>query len=212
MEERKEYSCVKRTKKTFQDTLAKLAREKPLNKITVKALCEAAGLSRNAFYFHYADIDALIEEIEDDFYNTVVDHLEMFEKIGYPGNVQETVKLLTNKFLANRDIGLMLLDGQRAVSFVPRLNQMFADFNAQYFHNFHPNSSRAAYDYFFTFIGEGYYAMVRRFLVMDDSFPEEKLVDLCLTLMNRLLQNGKPSLHFLERPMASAADTSEKLL
>ena len=52
----KEYSCVKKTKKTIEKSLVELSKEYPLNKITVKMLCEKAELSRNAFYFHYEDI------------------------------------------------------------------------------------------------------------------------------------------------------------
>ena len=49
----KEYACVKKTKKAFENSLASLAGEYQLNKITVKMVCEEAQLSRNAFYFHY---------------------------------------------------------------------------------------------------------------------------------------------------------------
>ena len=56
----KEYSCVKRTKKAFEMSLVELSKELPINKVTVKLLCEKAQLSRNAFYFHYRDINDLI--------------------------------------------------------------------------------------------------------------------------------------------------------
>ena len=58
----KEYSCVKKTKKAFENALTELSKEYPFNKITVKLLCEKAELSRNAFYFHYKDINDLIED------------------------------------------------------------------------------------------------------------------------------------------------------
>ena len=43
MSEQKRYSCVKKTKKTFENSLTELSKEYPLNKITVKALCEKAA-------------------------------------------------------------------------------------------------------------------------------------------------------------------------
>ena len=61
----KQYSCVKRTKKAFETSLVQLSQELPLNKITVKLLCEKAQLSRNAFYFHYSDLNDLIADIEN---------------------------------------------------------------------------------------------------------------------------------------------------
>ena len=203
MEARKEYSCVKRTRQTFQSALARLAKDKPLNKITVKALCEEAQLSRNAFYFHYADIDALITEIEEDFFTAIDALLVDLERIGYPDNVLAILQRVAALLFANRDIALMLLDGQRAAVFVPRLNQVFCDFSYRYFHGFHPNSSRIAYDYFFTFLGEGFYAMLRRYLLSNDPFPYERVVDLSFTLITRLFQLERPSLDYLERPMDS---------
>lgn len=201
MEERKEYSCVRRTKRTFQTALARLAKDRPLNKITVKALCEEAQLSRNAFYFHYADIDALITEIEEDFFSAIDAKLAELERIGFPDNVLAILQQVAALLFADRDIALMLLDGQRAAVFVPRLNQVFCDFSYQYFHGFHPNSSRVAYDYFFTFLGEGFYAMLRRYLLSGDPFPYERVVDLSFTLIKRLMPLEKPSLGYLERPL-----------
>ena len=92
MSEQKRYSCVKKTKKTFEESLASLAREYPLNKITVKALCEKAQLSRNAFYFHYEDIYDLVDEIENDFINEVCGYLDDFREMGFPKNVLATIK------------------------------------------------------------------------------------------------------------------------
>ena len=68
----KEYSCVKKTKKAFADSFVALSKDKQLNKITVKEVCEKAELSRNAFYFHYKDINDLVDDIE----NSVIAELE----------------------------------------------------------------------------------------------------------------------------------------
>ena len=201
MEAHKEYRCVKRTKRAFQTALARLAKDRPLNKITVKALCEAAGLSRNAFYFHYADVDALITEIEEDFFSVIDQKLVDLDRIGYPDNVLEILKQVSELLFSQRDIAHLLLVGERAATFVPRLNQVFCDFSYQYFHGFHPNSSRVAYDYFFSFLGEGFYAILRRYLLQNDPFPLERVVDLSFTLIKRLMPLEKPSLGYLERPI-----------
>ena len=83
----KQYSCVKRTKKAFEVSLAHLAKEYPLNKVTVIMLCERAELSRNAFYFHYKDINNLIEEIENNLIDEATALTKEFEALGFPENV-----------------------------------------------------------------------------------------------------------------------------
>ena len=47
-------------RKAFTDQL----RQKPIQSITVKALCDAAGINRGTFYAHYNDIYDLLEQVE----------------------------------------------------------------------------------------------------------------------------------------------------
>ena len=51
------------TKKAIKDTFIAMLEERPLGEITVKDLVETCGINRNSFYYHYADIPSLIEEI-----------------------------------------------------------------------------------------------------------------------------------------------------
>lgn len=51
------------TKKEIKNIFIKLLNQKPLNKISVKALVDGCGVSRNTFYYYYEDITALLEDI-----------------------------------------------------------------------------------------------------------------------------------------------------
>lgn len=51
------------TKIAIKQTFIKLLDEKPLSQITVKNIVETCGINRNSFYYHFADIPSLIEEI-----------------------------------------------------------------------------------------------------------------------------------------------------
>jgi len=50
-----------RTEKAIRKAFMELLSEKPLNSVTVSALCRRAGISRNAFYLHHSGIAALYE-------------------------------------------------------------------------------------------------------------------------------------------------------
>ena len=52
-----------RTRQWIMDNFMTLAREKPLNKITVAQIVERCGLNRNTFYYYFEDIPSLIEAI-----------------------------------------------------------------------------------------------------------------------------------------------------
>lgn len=190
----KEYSCVKKTKRTFEDSLAELAKKYPINKITVKMLCEKSEMSRNAFYFHYADIYDLISKIEDNLIHEVEDLITDFRKVGFPDNVLETLKRLPELLLERRDITLMLLDSNFSNSFTERLNKLFSDLNYEYFNLYHKNASRDTFDYFYNFISDGYYGMFRRMLKNPESISVEKFISLSYTLVKRLIVLDDPDI------------------
>lgn len=51
------------TERAIKESFLKLLNEKPLSQITVKDIVEDCGINRNSFYYHFADIPTLIEEI-----------------------------------------------------------------------------------------------------------------------------------------------------
>ncbi len=58
---------VRYTKQVLKDALLALLEKKPINKITVKEVCDKAELNRATFYSHYADCFDLLEQIENEF-------------------------------------------------------------------------------------------------------------------------------------------------
>lgn len=51
------------TKQAIKTSFIKLLGEMPLSKISVRSIVEDCGINRNSFYYHFADIPSLIEEI-----------------------------------------------------------------------------------------------------------------------------------------------------
>lgn len=63
------------TQNAIKDSFIKLLNEKPLSQITVKDIVEDCGINRNSFYYHFADIPTLIEEIvKGDFDKVLEEH------------------------------------------------------------------------------------------------------------------------------------------
>ena len=50
------------TRMALRKTLLQLLETHPLDKITVKMIVDACGVSRNTFYYHYEDIPALLRD------------------------------------------------------------------------------------------------------------------------------------------------------
>lgn len=56
---------IARTRASLQDALMELAREQPLDEITVADIADRAGVNRSSFYQHYADKDVLLADALD---------------------------------------------------------------------------------------------------------------------------------------------------
>lgn len=63
---RKSDARVRYTQRVIRESFLSLLRKKPINKITVKEVCELAELNRATFYTHYSDCFALLESIEQE--------------------------------------------------------------------------------------------------------------------------------------------------
>ncbi|MFR9208180.1 MAG: TetR/AcrR family transcriptional regulator [Lachnospiraceae bacterium] len=54
------------TKMLIRKAFTDLLKQKPIQSISIKELCESAGINRGTFYSHYSDIYDLLKQIEDD--------------------------------------------------------------------------------------------------------------------------------------------------
>lgn len=62
--------CVK-TRKAIKQVFIRLMTEKDISKITIKEIADEADINRKTFYSHYADVNGVLDDIEND----VLQHL-----------------------------------------------------------------------------------------------------------------------------------------
>lgn len=200
--EKREYSCVKKTKKAFERSLAELSKDYQANKISVTMVCKKAQLSRNAFYFHYKDINALIEDIENDVIREAQALLEELEKLGFPKTVYATIDALIDLFESRRDTVLMLMDNTYSTSFISRLSDMYSEFNYKFYVQYNgERDSRTGYEYYYRFISSGFYGLLRRWLENPDDMTKASLKGLAYVLVKRLIVPGNPDIEQYTMPI-----------
>ena len=68
---------VRYTRRVLKDSFLLLLKEKPVNKITVKRVCELAEVNRATFYSHYNDCFDLLENIEKELLQAFKESLKM---------------------------------------------------------------------------------------------------------------------------------------
>lgn len=62
---------VRYTKMIIEKNFLELLRKKPVSKITVTELCNAAQINRATFYKHYQDVPQLLEKIEENLFDQI---------------------------------------------------------------------------------------------------------------------------------------------
>jgi len=81
---------VRYTKMVIKNSFIKLLKKQPVNKITVKDVCELAEINRATFYKHYTDCFDLLKQIEDEMITDLdqlvqelphKNHTDMFRKM-----------------------------------------------------------------------------------------------------------------------------------
>lgn len=102
----------KYTQSIIKKSLMKLAVNKPLNKITVSALCADAGTNRITFYNHFYDIYDVYETIENDFFNEIMSRLDNLKT--YDAQVPIIREIVLHLY-RNVDICMLLLNSKSDV-------------------------------------------------------------------------------------------------
>ena len=73
--EEKANKRVAKTREMLKSALTELLKTQPFDRISVKGICEKAGVNRSTFYVHYSCPRDLIDELEKD----ILDHLPKVE-------------------------------------------------------------------------------------------------------------------------------------
>ena len=92
----------KKTKRSINNAFLQIRSKKPLEKITVKELCELAEISKATFYLHYKDIYDLSDTLQQQVITDIVSHLENPKDIIF--NLQKAHIQIIEGYYANQNI------------------------------------------------------------------------------------------------------------
>lgn len=111
---KKENQRVKLTKTLLRNSLVELMHNQLIHKITIKQICEYAGINRSTFYLYYKDQFDLLNDIEHEFLVQIKAHLK---EIDSPVNNISFLKELLEYIKDNAKVAKILLFRLENVSF-----------------------------------------------------------------------------------------------
>lgn len=169
-------------RKAFTDQL----RQKPIQSITVKALCDAAGINRGTFYAHYNDIYDLLEQVE-------AEMMQDLETAFKPLLETETADLTQLRITAeifrclrdNADICTVTLGPYGDKSFAQRLIQIGREKCVETYTRCFPDAVPKQIELYYTFMSAGSIGLLESWLADGMTMTAEELAAAAEALMTQ---------------------------
>ena len=170
---------VKYTKMMLKNSIVELLGEKPIEKVTVKEICERADVNRGTFYSHYSD--------QFDLYNSIVDELlnGIFERLGDilragQQSMLKSVTLVYDYIKENSKLVEILLDGRIKYGIDTRINEIVESI---YLHDIKKSAeNRTEIDAAYSFIASANLGIIKYWLNSGMKMSVEEMAALSIKL------------------------------
>lgn len=104
---------VKYTKMVLKNSLIEILNEKPIEKITVKEICDHADINRGTFYSHYSDQFDLYNNVIDELLNGIFERMSILTDEGVTReDIHESITSVYDYISENFKLVKVLLDGR----------------------------------------------------------------------------------------------------
>ena len=143
---------VQYTKEMFHRALLNLMETKPINKITIKELCEAASLNRGTFYLHYTEPQDILFEIEDSF---IEENMSFLTSYLSPEHDTDLMSLMFSNVLKNQDIYRLIIGKGNDAAFSEKLKNLVKPTVLKDWERDNPNCKKEDLEFVFDFVFAG---------------------------------------------------------
>ncbi len=121
--DRKENQRVRLTRELLTGALTEMLQERPIHAISIRELCERAGINRSTFYHHYGSQYDLLEDITDRFLHEIGGILSQADA-DRPESVEERVVLVLACLEENLTLSRLLIRNTVDPCFADKLFSM----------------------------------------------------------------------------------------
>ena len=80
---------VRYTKMVIRQSFLALLEERPINKITVKAICDGADINRATFYRYYLDVFDLLDKLEEELFAGLLQEIQASLEKGFVTTLEQ---------------------------------------------------------------------------------------------------------------------------
>ena len=148
---RKTDARIRYTQRILKESLLALLKQKPINKITVKEVCERAELNRATFYAHYSDCFALLESIEEDLLEAFQQSLKLVDSF----DVTALIEAIYDMVDQNQEACRVLILGNTSSTVLMRMIALAKEDSIAYWRKELPNASETELEMMYTHLSNG---------------------------------------------------------
>lgn len=175
---------VRYTKMVIQNSFIELLKKKPINKVTVKEICELSEINRATFYKYYCDAYDLLEKMEQEFLD------ELFQNVCPPAqhDFRNTLTLIMGSIKANAEVYQTIVSENGDRHFPSRIFALCYKNLAEYIEKKFPNFSPAQQKWVYYFIAHGLSGILDQWIVSGMAEPIGEVVDFADTLLQHTFE------------------------
>lgn len=100
---------VKYTRTLLRDSLVKLLQQRPIEKITVKEVCEVADVNRSTFYSHFSDQYDLFQQTQQEVLQNLSNYLADYSSTGREADLHVLLERVFEYIFLNAALCRVLL-------------------------------------------------------------------------------------------------------
>ena len=158
---------VRRTREQLKAAITELLKNQPFDRITVKGICDKAGVNRSTFYVHYSCPRDLIDEMEKD----ILDHLPVVSRGDDADDIIASLTLLLEYIKKNSAVVDVLMNDGVDSSFGELLLRSVMDKYEGFMH--FENGDAYVQSYIFCITGA--IGLVRSWISGNFQYPADEL-------------------------------------
>lgn len=173
------------TNMVIRNNFFQLLRENPINKITVRAICELSEINRTTFYRYYSDPYDLLEKIQTEL---IADLQQLTENAGFE-NVEDIMNAILRKMRETSEIYMILFSEHGDGTFATQVLSLCYRTSQSSMETMLPNMKKTHQEWFFYFFAQGCSSIFERW-VLGGMREEPEEVSLFIRKLHQTLLNG----------------------
>ena len=157
---------TRKTKETLTQIFIDLLKKHPIEKITVKELCDLAEINRSTFYIHYHDIYELLEDVENNCLQELDHLISTISCHNFPP--EQVTKMVLEYIYHRKELLSLFILKMNELTFWKQIDKkLFVLFRQKVIENYQiPEEMQAdELDDTILFLISGFYAIYRKWLI-----------------------------------------------